>query len=314
MTCDEARDRLGEYRTGALSPDEASAVTAHLEACAACRGESEAIAGLDDLLAGLVVEPEVRVARPGSRTWGWVAGAAAAVLVAVSGWILLKPAEDPARVHRLPAGDPVAGRDGVFRTSSGDMKPLSLPDGTRLRIGPSGEIRFLAPLPGERFRIELARGSLEAEVAKGADRVRIVSAAGEITVLGTAFLAKAFRVAEEPVLSVEVTEGLVEIRGGDTVHPVPAGRRGIVRGGKVPFATVQEAIPLSWREALARWGKGASAPDFPGRVECLTLLAGRWEGIESWNEVPADPTASPEERKRAAILAGILSDTEREAR
>jgi Putative zinc-finger len=50
MTCDETRDLLSAYLDEALDPDERSRVDAHLEGCAECRRELEALRGTVALL------------------------------------------------------------------------------------------------------------------------------------------------------------------------------------------------------------------------------------------------------------------------
>src|SRR6266850_2970143 len=50
MTCDETRELLSPYLDEALAPDERSLVDAHLEGCAECRGELEALRGTIALL------------------------------------------------------------------------------------------------------------------------------------------------------------------------------------------------------------------------------------------------------------------------
>lgn len=50
MSCDATRDRLEEYRRGALAPEAARAVETHLAACPACRSRREQ----DDALAALL--------------------------------------------------------------------------------------------------------------------------------------------------------------------------------------------------------------------------------------------------------------------
>jgi hypothetical protein len=50
MTCDETRDTLSAYLDEALSPEERSLVDAHLEGCAECRRELEALRGTIALL------------------------------------------------------------------------------------------------------------------------------------------------------------------------------------------------------------------------------------------------------------------------
>ncbi|HET9854048.1 MAG TPA: zf-HC2 domain-containing protein [Methylomirabilota bacterium] len=50
MTCDETRDTLSAYLDEAIAPDERSLVDAHLEGCADCRRELEALRGTVALL------------------------------------------------------------------------------------------------------------------------------------------------------------------------------------------------------------------------------------------------------------------------
>ena len=50
QTCDDLRPLLGGYVLGALEPDEAEAVRAHLPGCAACSAEHASLAGLPALL------------------------------------------------------------------------------------------------------------------------------------------------------------------------------------------------------------------------------------------------------------------------
>lgn len=57
-------DRLQDFREGLLSPEETEGVRAHLEECAACRGEMEA---LSSLLSGLGALP--REAQPSRDLW-----------------------------------------------------------------------------------------------------------------------------------------------------------------------------------------------------------------------------------------------------
>lgn len=324
MTCDAVREKLGEFITGALPEEETAEVARHLEGCPACAEEGRQIQRLDGLLKDLRPSVSPARARPALRPWvrGLAASAAAVLLAVGAAWWW--PSRDAGRAHRLPEGERIAGRDERFRTGPEELRPLSLPDGTRIRVGQASEVRFLPAAEGERLRLELVHGSLEAEVEKGEGRVRIRSEAGEIAVLGTSFTAKAFRIrtpsplggegqgeGDMPVLAVEVTEGRVEVSGAAGAHPVPAGRRGIVRGGDAPFACVQEAVPLPWREALKRWGQKAGSDSFPESVEALTLLAGRWEGLASWARVAEDPSASAEEKRRAAVLARLAREEAR---
>jgi predicted anti-sigma-YlaC factor YlaD len=58
MRCEVARERLREHLDGQLSPTEAGAVQAHLDACAACRAEWALLRQVDAALATLPVLDE----------------------------------------------------------------------------------------------------------------------------------------------------------------------------------------------------------------------------------------------------------------
>ncbi len=88
MTCDETRDTLSAYLDEALAPDERSLVDAHLEGCAECRRELEALRGTVALLQRVeparapvgFVDRVVAAARPRP----WYRRAADAVLLPLS--------------------------------------------------------------------------------------------------------------------------------------------------------------------------------------------------------------------------------------
>ena len=88
MTCDETRDTLSAYLDEALAPDERSLVDAHLEGCAECRRELEALRGTVALLQRVeparapvgFVDRAVAAARPRP----WYRRAADAVLLPLS--------------------------------------------------------------------------------------------------------------------------------------------------------------------------------------------------------------------------------------
>src|ERR687891_77831 len=50
MSCEHVRSAIGAYALGALDPDEAAAVRRHLEVCADCAAEHDALAPLPGLL------------------------------------------------------------------------------------------------------------------------------------------------------------------------------------------------------------------------------------------------------------------------
>jgi anti-sigma factor RsiW len=103
-TCDDVRERLDDFVDGLLDADEAAAVAGHLEGCASCRAEEQALrALLSDAaaLADRVAPPrdlwpaiERRLRRD---TGAWLRGlaAAAALLLAAGGLLLARTAPAP---------------------------------------------------------------------------------------------------------------------------------------------------------------------------------------------------------------------------
>lgn len=311
---------------GTFAPAERARFEAHMGACAPCRArwaeahapapspvghplDIDALAGAaTDSLRAATPAPEFRRGRFFRVAVGIGAAAAAAFLV-VWGTGIFSPEAGTRRERTLPEGRAIAGRGERIETvSSADV--VRLPDGSRFRVAAGSAAMFDAPGTGERIVVRLARGTLEADVVKGAGLVRIVSGAGEISVVGTVFTAKAFSVyaggeGGMPLLSVEVTEGAVEIMGAAGRIRVAAGRRGIVRDGETPV--LQEAAPLGWREAARRWGGDWEKPFFASSWGAVTLLAGRWGGIDSW-EGALDADGEPADLRRvAAALVGIAA-------
>jgi hypothetical protein len=63
MSCEHLRSAVGAYALGALDPDEAAAVRRHLETCAECAAEHDALAPLPGLLS-LAAGAEEAVTKP----------------------------------------------------------------------------------------------------------------------------------------------------------------------------------------------------------------------------------------------------------
>ncbi len=336
---------------GATEP-ERTRWAAHLEACAACRGLWAASAAGEPLpfpapaapdaalLAAAALAQRPRRVRAGRRGMGFSITAAAALLAVALGIRLFHGTDRTGRPFTLPPGRPIAGNGERVATAAGVFDSVHLPDGSRLRLSPSGEMRFRAPGPGERAVVELVRGTLSAEVVKSGGAFRIVSGAGEIRVVGTSFTAKAFKISHvsrvtghEPedrkaapsppggegrgggaiaVLSVEVTEGAVDLAAGDKTLRVPAGKRGIARAGLPPL--LQELMPRRYDAAARELGSDWNDPKFPASVECATLLAGGWGGIGSWEDLLGSSAASRGDRELAAFLTGLSAGPEDAAR
>ena len=233
------------------------------------------------------------------------------------------PGEPPeaVRTHHIPSGRPVSGRGESFSPARGaPPEAVQLPDGSRFRVQPASIAAFRAPGPGERIVVDFRRGALEAEVAKGAGVVRILSEPGEVRVLGTAFLARAFRVHlpdAVSVLSVEVSEGVVELSAPGRKLRVPAGHRGILwksARDPAPRAIQQEVQPADWRAVAAlgrdweRWGDPPGAPNL--MPEPVFLLAASWQGIGDWGDVLDGAGETPAHRRIAAALLGLCAEAE----
>lgn len=236
------------------------------------------------------------------RPVAWTA-AAATVLLALAGWFLLRPSGQP----------PVAWDPGpAFRRPG--TEPTALADGSRLWLSPGGRLRTGESAPGERWTVLLERGTLAAEVAKGGGQARIASEAGEIRVLGTRFVARAFRIHQgsvDPslrspspflsVLSVEVSEGLVELVSPDGSVRVGAGGRGIAVLGSAPV--LQEIRAGDWRQAARSWSRGMVPERFAASWGGVVLLASSWPGLTDWRDPLVDAGLPADLRGVAAALA-----------
>ncbi|WP_084964103.1 anti-sigma factor family protein [Thermoactinospora rubra] len=113
MTCEEVRLSLGAHALGALEPDEAAEVDAHLAACESCLEEFTSLSTLPAFLAKVSEQDVELVARPPrqvldrllatrarrnrvGRALMGVAAAAAAVVVAATVWNAERGAEQAA--------------------------------------------------------------------------------------------------------------------------------------------------------------------------------------------------------------------------
>lgn len=329
-------EEMAVFARGESLPEEAERWALHLERCSACADRwAAAVAEGEGTASVPAVDPHplaaaaLRVhAVPSPRRpmfARWTLAAAAAALMAF-GLSFFLPSRETERRFTLPAGQAITGREESFRTGAGDPLCVSLPDGSRFRIGSATMARFEPPGPGDRTVLRLERGSVDAEVARAPGRVRIVAEAGEAVVVGTAFTARAFRVYEGSggrgqgpegaavgpspltpypfcaVLSVEVSEGAVDLAGPAGAVRVVPGKRGILRGAEPPV--LQESRPIDWQEAAARYGREGE-PSSWGNV---ILLAGSWQGISSWWEALEAPQASPAARRVAAFLASSAAE------
>lgn len=326
-------ETLALFASGKFAQSLDPAAEVHLAECPVCRGAAAALAdepaGADEdsLPQGLNPPDPSAAARAAVGAYAQaasaplrlrparVAAAAAALLLAVGGgYLLFREGDRAAAPRALPAGRAVTdARVALPARAEADL--VECADGTRLRLAPFTDAAIRQGEGAERLVVEMTRGAIEADVVKGGGQVRIRAPAGEVRVLGTAFTVKVFQITiPSPfggegeggggsVLAVEVSRGVVELASETGKVRLPAGFRGIVRTGLAPAS--QEIAPLSWREALARWGKGHEAQGFAASWDCLVLLATSWEGLSDWRQVLEDGSASPAERRAAATLAGL---------
>lgn len=316
-------EEIAILAAGALDEAARTSVRSHLDECGRCRARwaeaSEEVSAFappaveTEALAAAAVQAFSTVTRRPSgavRRARWALAAAAVLLTAVA--IRFFWPEPAARsAFTLPAGREVSGRDLVVETFD-TAEAFRLPDGSRFRVAPASRVTFQAPGPGERIRLTLARGTLDAEVVRGSGAVRLAAEGGEIFVVGTRFRARAFRMHAPaaarsfPILSVEVHEGAVDLVGAAGAARVSAGRRGILKEGEPPV--LQEAAPIDWRAAASRWGSAWAEPGFAASWEGATLLAGTWGGLSDWEEALFDRAASPALRRVAAALVAVRTE------
>lgn len=320
-------EEIALFAGGAADAENRLRAERHMGRCRACRARWAEAGDPDGALSGHALDADVlaRAASAearkerGDRRSGvlrralWSAAALAAVFLVAWG-LGLFAFRGGGPEGRSPEGRAISGRGELVETAaSADV--VRLPDGSRMRIEPKSRVAFLEAGSGERLVVRLERGGIEAEIARAPGAVRILSESGEIRVVGTVFTAKAFRIYHlslnpDPffsVLSVEVSQGAVDLAGGAGSLRIAAGCRGIVRSGPGEAPVVQEAAPFAREEAARRWGSGWEAPGFLDSWNAATLLAGTWAGGGDWGTLLADRRVAPDLRCIAATLAGACA-------
>ena len=170
-------EELALFDEGGVPPAEAGVLEGHLAGCAFCRERWAALAAAEVEAAPFdvaVVADRAAQQAAGDRGVGWRAwGMAAAAVVALSmvSMAVLREKEGSGKRFTIPGGTRVAGQGEVFRTEARSFQLVETPDGSRFRIGGGSEVRFAPSGAGERVRVEMARGVLEAEVTRGGGRV-----------------------------------------------------------------------------------------------------------------------------------------------
>jgi transmembrane sensor len=140
-----------------------------------------------------------RIARERRRPRAAWAAAAAVVVAAVIGALLFLPGESPT----------------PYRTDVGERRTVSLPDGSTVDLNTNTEL--LVEYTDEERRIAMLHGEAFFDVARDESRPFIVAAGhGAIRAVGTGF---AVRLKSPDLVSVTVTEGIVEVTHSSVVRP-----------------------------------------------------------------------------------------------
>ncbi len=178
----------------------------------------------------------------------YVSGFAVAAGVAL-GWFFGGPL--PVGGH---GGDPVAQVAPLFeagaalRTASEEMS-VGLADGSKVTLAPRSRVA-LQDTESEDVALNLEEGRVACQVAKDKGRVFSVLA-GEVTirVVGTTFAVERTDFATEEKVTVDVSEGVVEVKGPDgVIKRLGAGESWSVRIAK---EDVRAAAPMDEGEATA---------------------------------------------------------------
>lgn len=174
------------------------------------------------------VTTEMRRRRQLSRRAA-IAGGGAALMLAPLGFWLSRP-----------------GRGADYRTLAGEIRALSLPDGSRVELAPGSALS--ADYGAAERRLTLHLGEAFFQVAGDPGRPFVVSAgAGEFTALGTAFN---IRMTKDQI-SLTVTEHSVRVRRGRVETVVGQGQQlAIGAEGRPHLTTVDPETQISWRQGL----------------------------------------------------------------
>lgn len=170
------------------------------------------------------------------RRWArWAARAAAVVALVVGGYLLADLHQPPATRLSFGANEVVTGPD--------DEGTVALRDGTVIHLAPGSRLRVTGTL--DEREVALSGRAYFAVARRNGSLFRILTAAGEVTVLGTRFDLQA----EEEDLRLLVVEGRVAVSapGGEVViHSGQAG--GVSNRSLLPVVRAQHADSVvSWK-------------------------------------------------------------------
>lgn len=161
--------------------------------------------------------------RAGRRWWHAGLGAAAALVVALGGFLL----------HWATTPDSVGLQVEMFLTGDDDLLTLRLTDGSVVRLASGSQIRML---PGSSARSVELDGRAYFAIRHDAERPFVVrTRAGDVRVLGTRFQAEA----AGDSMRVVVVEGRVALSGVSQEANIEASQVGTIKGGRLePVVTV----------------------------------------------------------------------------
>ncbi|HSJ24333.1 MAG TPA: FecR domain-containing protein [Longimicrobiales bacterium] len=180
-------------------------------------------------------------------------------------------------------GDAPASTEWV--TAIGETGDIVLPDSSHVRLAPSSTLRVTDDFNGAERRV-LLEGTAYFEVRRAEPRAFVVvTSAVETTVLGTAFMVRAYD--DEPA-DVAVVEGRVSVAAQRRqAVQVQAGERAVVQDGAVSVRREDIRPLLAWRDGRLAFHDAA--------------LVGAARELERWYDVDVEITDERLEQRRVTL-------------
>ncbi len=244
--------------------------------------------------------------------------AAAAVFVAVASgllyWKMTQPApwsiENIEGIARL-SGKPVNSESrlvagGTIETDSRSAARIAVGGIGIADIGPSSKVQLLRADSGQ-HRLELMRGTIYARIWARPRFFVVQTPSGTATDLGCIYTMSVDSAGNG---RLSVSEGEVEIAGGDVGVLVPAGNTVALIAGKGPGLPYPISSSVAFRAAVA----AADSAGYDGEAtQRIVQLASRKETLTLWHSLSrADAAQRQEIYSRLAVLAkppaGVTED------
>jgi ferric-dicitrate binding protein FerR (iron transport regulator) len=154
-------------------------------------------------------------------------GVAALVVVLAIGYWVEKASADVSATTAVNASDA-----RVVNAPPGQIGIVTLDDGSKVRLAPDSKLSIPTGF-GPSLRAVKLDGAAGFEVAKGGKgEFRVYAGDAVVVARGTAFSVRAYP--EDSATTVVVTEGDVEVREGNAMHPLEAGKALFVMRGQAP--------------------------------------------------------------------------------